>query len=144
MEACGRTRLRKLSWQPGDQDLDAAAQRWAAYPRLREICIHNWWPRPVPQVPVSLGRLQQVKRFRFLNTAWTLQIARGAAMWLAACALAWPVAHYYENPLLLWLLPIAGLDAQGRTVVALLLLAVAAGLAARPLATTQLRRRLGE
>jgi len=48
---------------------------------------------------------------RFLNTAWTLQIARGAAMWLAACALAWPVALYYENSLLLWLLPVAGLEA---------------------------------
>jgi O-antigen/teichoic acid export membrane protein len=47
----------------------------------------------------------------FLNTAWTLQILRGGCMWLAACALAWPVATFYDQPLLLWLLPVAGLEA---------------------------------
>jgi O-antigen/teichoic acid export membrane protein len=46
----------------------------------------------------------------FLNTAWTLQMMRGVGMWIATCALAWPVATWYEEPLLLWLLPIAGLE----------------------------------
>lgn len=46
----------------------------------------------------------------FLNTAWTLQIGRGVAMWVASCALAWPVSTFYEEPLLLWLLPVAGLE----------------------------------
>ena len=48
---------------------------------------------------------------RFLNTAWTLQVIRGAVMWLAACGLAWPVASFYEEPIFLWLLPVAGLEA---------------------------------
>ena len=47
----------------------------------------------------------------FLNTAWTLQIGRGIFMWLVCCALAWPVAWWYGRPLLLWLLPICGLEA---------------------------------
>ncbi len=46
----------------------------------------------------------------FLNTAWTLQIGRGVVMWLACCALAWPGAWWFEQPLLLWLLPVAGLE----------------------------------
>jgi O-antigen/teichoic acid export membrane protein len=50
----------------------------------------------------------------FLNTAWTLHIIRGALLWLACCALAFPVywifrdkgnAHY-----LLMMLPVAGLN----------------------------------
>ena len=28
----------------------------------------------------------------FLNTAWTLQIIRGAGLWLFSCLLAWPLA----------------------------------------------------
>ncbi len=47
----------------------------------------------------------------FLNTAWTLQILRGGLMWLAACVLAWPVAAFYDEPILMWLLPVAGLEA---------------------------------
>ncbi len=47
----------------------------------------------------------------FLNTAWTLQILRGVVLWLGACALAWPAAQLYDEPLLLQLLPIVGLNA---------------------------------
>ncbi len=46
----------------------------------------------------------------FLDTAWTVQIVRGLGMWLLACALAWPAATFYDQPLLLWLLPVAGLE----------------------------------
>jgi len=46
----------------------------------------------------------------FLNTAWTIQMMRGLALWLAACALAWPMAQIYDAPLLLQLLPVAGLS----------------------------------
>lgn len=46
----------------------------------------------------------------FLNTAWTLQIARGALLWLATCALAGPVAAFYEEPILASLLQVAGLS----------------------------------
>lgn len=46
----------------------------------------------------------------FLNTAWTIQMMRGLGLWLAACALAWPVAQIYDSPLLMQLLPVAGLS----------------------------------
>lgn len=45
----------------------------------------------------------------FLDTAWTVQVARGGLMWLATCAIAWPAAQFYEAPDLLALLPVAGL-----------------------------------
>jgi len=44
----------------------------------------------------------------FLNTAWTIQVIRGFALWLASCLLAWPVAAFYGEPSLLYLLPITG------------------------------------
>lgn len=46
----------------------------------------------------------------FLNTAWTLQILRGALLWLGTCALAWPAAQLYGAPMLAQLLPVAGLN----------------------------------
>jgi len=45
----------------------------------------------------------------FLNTAWTIQIIRGFALWAAACALAWPVSQFYGETALIWLLPAAAL-----------------------------------
>jgi O-antigen/teichoic acid export membrane protein len=42
----------------------------------------------------------------FIETAWTLQVLRGVLQWLLVCALAWPLALMYEEPKLLWLLPI--------------------------------------
>lgn len=47
----------------------------------------------------------------FLNTAWTMQILRGFGLWLGACALAWPAAALYDAPILMLLLPVAGLQA---------------------------------
>lgn len=46
----------------------------------------------------------------FLNTAWTMQALRGAGLWLATCVLAWPVALFYDEPMLAWYLPVAGLS----------------------------------
>jgi O-antigen/teichoic acid export membrane protein len=46
----------------------------------------------------------------FLNTAWTIQILRGAVLWLAACALAHPAAQFYDQPLIALLLPVASLS----------------------------------
>lgn len=43
----------------------------------------------------------------FLNTAWTVQVLRGFGLWLAACALAYPVSIFYEQPDLVLYLPIA-------------------------------------
>ncbi len=45
----------------------------------------------------------------FLNTAWTIQVVRGVALWIGACLLAWPVAQFYGEPMLNQLLPITGL-----------------------------------
>ena len=45
----------------------------------------------------------------FLRTAWTLQIVRGVLLWAMTAALAWPLARLYDQPMLLWLLPVAGI-----------------------------------
>ncbi len=47
---------------------------------------------------------------RFLNTAWTLSVIRGVILWLAACAIAWPVSRIYNEPLLLPLIIVTGLN----------------------------------
>lgn len=47
----------------------------------------------------------------FTNTAWTVQIIKGAILALGMCAFAVPVAHVYDNPLLAQLMPAMGLVA---------------------------------
>lgn len=46
----------------------------------------------------------------FLQTAWTLQIVRGVALWTICCLLAWPASVFYGEPRLFSLLPIAALS----------------------------------
>jgi O-antigen/teichoic acid export membrane protein len=46
----------------------------------------------------------------FLNTAWTLAVLRGLALWLFCLLLAWPMAKFYNDDRLLWLIPIVGLS----------------------------------
>ncbi len=46
----------------------------------------------------------------FLNTAWTLQVLRGGALFLIACLLAWPAARFYHDPALLTVLPVLALS----------------------------------
>jgi O-antigen/teichoic acid export membrane protein len=48
---------------------------------------------------------------KFLNTAWTIQAIRGGALWIGSCLLAVPVAQFYNEPMLVQLLPLAGLTA---------------------------------
>ncbi len=45
----------------------------------------------------------------FLNTAWTLQIIRGFLVWLICLAITFPAAKFYQEPRLLWLVPIMGM-----------------------------------
>lgn len=45
----------------------------------------------------------------FLDTAFSINVVRGAALWILACLLAWPMASFYNAPDLLQLLPVAGL-----------------------------------
>lgn len=44
----------------------------------------------------------------FLNTAWTIQIFRGFILWLGSVLIAWPIAHIYNEPQLMWLIPVVG------------------------------------
>ena len=46
----------------------------------------------------------------FYNTAWTLQIIRGLILWLVACCFAWPVSRFYDEQLLLTILPVSALS----------------------------------
>lgn len=46
----------------------------------------------------------------FLNTAWTLQIIRSVILFAVACALAWPMAQFYDEPSLLQLVPAAAIS----------------------------------
>ncbi len=46
----------------------------------------------------------------FLNTAWTIQVVRGIVLFLLTCAMAAPVAAFYEQPELALLLPVAGIS----------------------------------
>lgn len=48
---------------------------------------------------------------KFQDTAWTIQVIRGVILTLLACLLAYPAATFYDEPMLLQLLPIAGLTA---------------------------------
>lgn len=45
----------------------------------------------------------------FLDTAFSINVARGGVLWLITCALAWPMAQFYQAPDLLQLLPASGL-----------------------------------
>jgi len=68
---------------------------------------------------------------RFLNTAWTIQVVRGFILLGGCIAMALPVAQFYEEPLLKFIVPVAGLSA------------VAAGFASTKLASAQRHLALG-
>ncbi|MEQ9258494.1 MAG: oligosaccharide flippase family protein [Roseovarius sp.] len=46
----------------------------------------------------------------YLDTAWTVQVARGVILWLVLCLLAAPLATFFDEPALALLLPVAGLE----------------------------------
>lgn len=45
----------------------------------------------------------------FLDTAFTINVARGGLLWLLTCVLAYPIAALYKAPDLILLLPVAGI-----------------------------------
>lgn len=47
----------------------------------------------------------------FLNTAWTLQVMQGVLIWLVICGVSPLVSSFYAQPILVDLLPVAGLGA---------------------------------
>lgn len=55
----------------------------------------------------SLVQNQRGTEPAFLNTAWTIQVARGITLWLVSFALAIPLAEFYGEPLLRTILPVA-------------------------------------
>lgn len=46
----------------------------------------------------------------FLNTAWTFQIIRGFLLFFVTLLLGWPMAWFYNEPLLAWIIPACGLN----------------------------------
>jgi O-antigen/teichoic acid export membrane protein len=61
----------------------------------------------------------------FYNTAWSLQLIRSLILWLAFSAAAIPMAHFYQAPILLYIVPVtalsiifAGLNSVGRSLMA--------------------------
>lgn len=48
---------------------------------------------------------------RFLDTAFTMQVLRGAVIWCVLLLVAWPAAAFYAEPQLLQLIPVVGLSA---------------------------------
>ncbi|MFM6355007.1 MAG: oligosaccharide flippase family protein [Planktothrix sp.] len=44
----------------------------------------------------------------FLNTAWTIQVVRGCLLWIVCWLMAKPLSEFYNEPQLLWIIPIVG------------------------------------
>lgn len=44
----------------------------------------------------------------FLNTAWTIHIVRGIILWIVCLLITIPVANFYDDRRILWLLPVVG------------------------------------
>jgi O-antigen/teichoic acid export membrane protein len=60
----------------------------------------------------------------FYNTAWTLQLIRSAALWLIFMAAAWPMASFYQLPILGIVVPVTaftiilgGLNSVSKTLI---------------------------
>jgi O-antigen/teichoic acid export membrane protein len=59
---------------------------------------------------VSIIRSPRGNDAVFLNTAWTIQVIRGACLFGIACVIAWPMAVFYDQPEVLKLMPVLGLN----------------------------------
>ncbi|MEG4043269.1 MULTISPECIES: oligosaccharide flippase family protein [unclassified Microcoleus] len=46
----------------------------------------------------------------FLNTAWTMQVIRSFFVWICLIIITQPVASFYGEPRLLWLIPLIGIN----------------------------------
>src|SRR5262249_5403479 len=61
-------------------------------------------------LPTVIVQSERGDDLRFLNTAFTWQAARAAALWLAASACAVPMAIFYNEPELRQLIPFGALS----------------------------------
>ncbi|HEX8981096.1 MAG TPA: oligosaccharide flippase family protein [Parasulfuritortus sp.] len=59
----------------------------------------------------SIIRHEHGEQPRFLNTGWTLQAVRGVSMYLVLLLLTIPMAKFYNQPMLMQLLPVVGFTA---------------------------------
>ncbi|MGF1491794.1 MAG: oligosaccharide flippase family protein [Microcoleaceae cyanobacterium] len=59
----------------------------------------------------SIIRSSRWQEEQFLNTAWTMQVLRGSWIWLGCLIVALPASRFYDEPKLLWLLPLVALGA---------------------------------
>lgn len=59
----------------------------------------------------AIVQRKEGSELHFLRTAWTIQAGRGVVLWICSWAIAWPVASFYDQPILAWLIPVAGLTA---------------------------------
>ncbi|MFT4012098.1 MAG: oligosaccharide flippase family protein [Paracoccus sp. (in: a-proteobacteria)] len=46
----------------------------------------------------------------FLDTAWTIKVIRGFIIFASACAMAWPLALFYDAPQFAWVFPAAAIS----------------------------------
>ncbi len=46
----------------------------------------------------------------FLNSAWTIQVVRGFGIWIIAAVIAYPASKLYQNPQLIWLIPVIAIS----------------------------------
>lgn len=66
-------------------------------------------------IGINPSIVQNERRDRdFLNTAWTIQVIRGFFLWFGASLLAWPAVAFYNEPMLMQLLPVVGSTAAIR------------------------------
>jgi O-antigen/teichoic acid export membrane protein len=57
-------------------------------------------------IQAAIIRSERGKDREFLDTAWTVQVMRGLLLWVAGCALAIPFAHFYEEDILVYVVPV--------------------------------------
>lgn len=48
---------------------------------------------------------------KLLDTAWTMLVVRGTLLWAGACALTYPISLGFDEPRLLWILPLVSASA---------------------------------
>jgi len=58
----------------------------------------------------SIVRSERGEDPDFLNTAWTLQVIRGFGLWIGSWLIAFPISQFYDEPKLMWLIPIVGFN----------------------------------
>ncbi len=68
----------------------------------------------------------------FLNTAWTLQIIRGFIIWFICLLISFPIAYFYNDQRLQWLIPIVVINS------------ILSGFASTSIHTLQRRMELGK